>query len=138
MNAAYDKNNVFAKILRGDLPSHKVYEDKISLVFMDIMPRSDGHCLVIPKYESVHLLDIPTIELAQLMAVVQKVAGAAKQAFNADGILIQQSSGAAAGQEVPHLHFHVMPRKEGVALRVRKQAEAETLAKHAAAIKAKL
>lgn len=138
MNKAYDKNNVFAKILRGELPAHKVFENEHALVFMDIMPRSDGHCLVIPKCESVHILDIPTMQLAHLIAVVQKISKAAKEAFQADGILIQQSSGGAAGQEVPHLHFHVMPRKEGVALRVRKQADAPVLAKHAEAIKAKL
>ena len=138
MNAAYDKNNVFAKILRGELPAHKVYEDEKTLVFMDIMPRSDGHCLVIPKGPYVHLLDIPAEDLAHLMVIVQKIAKAAKVAFASDGVLIQQSSGAAAGQEVPHLHVHVMPRKEAVPLRVRKQADGSLLAKHATQLKAKL
>ena len=138
MNAAYDDKNVFAKILRGELPCHKVYEDEKSLVFMDIMPRSDGHCLVIPKSPSVHLLDIAAGDLAHLIKVVQTIAKAAKTAFNAEGVLIQQSSGGAAGQEVPHLHFHVMPRKEAVPLRVRKQADGSVLAKHAMQLKAKL
>lgn len=138
MNMAYDKNNVFAKILRGELPCYKVYEDQTALVFMDIMPRSDGHCLVIPKAPSVHLLDISADDLAHLIRVVQKIALAAKTAFNAEGVLIQQSTGAAAGQEVPHLHFHVMPRKEGMPLRVRKQADGSLLAKHANLIKAAL
>ena len=138
MDAAYDNKNVFAKILRGDLPCHKIYEDEKTLVFMDIMPRSDGHCLVIPKAESIHLLDISADDLSHLIKVVQKIAKAAKTAFNADGVLIQQSSGSAAGQEVPHLHFHVMPRMEGVALRVRKQADGAILAKHDMLIKSKL
>ncbi|HEX4938439.1 MAG TPA: HIT domain-containing protein [Candidatus Kapabacteria bacterium] len=105
----YDNQNIFAKILRGELPCQKVYEDDHSLAFMDIMPQADGHTLVIPKYPAVTLLDIPADHLAALMASTQKVAAAVKKAFAAPGIVLFQLSGAEAGQTVPHLHFHVLP-----------------------------
>ncbi|NPU95520.1 MAG: HIT domain-containing protein [Gammaproteobacteria bacterium] len=105
----YDNQNIFAKILRGELPCQKVYEDDHSLAFMDIMPQADGHTLVIPKYPAVTLLDIPADQLAALMASTQKVAAAVKKAFAAPGIVLFQLSGAEAGQTVPHLHFHVLP-----------------------------
>ena len=105
----YDDQNIFAKILRGELPCHKVYEDDHSLAFMDIMPQADGHTLVIPKYPAVTLLDIPADQLAALMASTQTVAAAVKKAFAAPGIVLFQLSGAEAGQTVPHLHFHVLP-----------------------------
>jgi len=106
---SYDNQNVFAKILRGELPCHKVYEDDHSLAFMDIMPQADGHTLVIPKFPAVTLLDIPAEHLAPLMTTTQKVAAAVKQAFASPGIVLFQLSGAEAGQTVPHLHFHLLP-----------------------------
>jgi len=113
----YDDQNIFAKILRGEIPSIKVYEDEGSYCFMDIMPRSDGHCLVIPKTPCRNILDATPAQLSACMATVNKVANAAKTAFNADGITLQQFSEAAGGQEVFHLHFHIHPRHAGVAMR---------------------
>jgi histidine triad (HIT) family protein len=110
---AYDTNNVFAKILRGELPSQKVYEDADTLAFMDIMPRCEGHTLVIPKGPVRNILDASPAQLAACMKTVQKVAGAAMKAFDADGITLLQANEAAGGQVVLHLHFHVMPRWEG-------------------------
>ena len=113
----YDPNNVFAKILRGELPCHKVYEDDGAFAFLDIMPRAPGHTLVIPKAPVRTLLDIAQPDLAHLMGVVQKVARAAVTVFAADGITVQQFNEPAGGQVVFHLHFHVVPRKEGVAMK---------------------
>ena len=113
---AYDDQNVFAKILRGELPSHKVYEDDKTLVIMDIMPRVPGHTLVIPKAPAVNVLDCDEADLAACMATVKRVAQAAMSAFGAGGVTLLQANEAAAGQEVFHLHFHVMPRHEGVRL----------------------
>ena len=114
---AYDPSNVFAKILRGELPAHKVYETDRVLAFMDIMPRADGHALVIPKVKARTILDIPADDLAELIKAVQQVAKASKQAFGADGITIQQFNESAGGQIVFHLHFHVIPRHEGTSMR---------------------
>lgn len=113
----YDPNNVFGKILRGEMPCHKVYEDADTLVAMDIMPQSPGHLLVIPKAPSRNMLDADPAALAKVLPVVQKVAKAAKEAFEADGISIMQFSEAPAGQTVFHLHFHVIPRYQGVAMK---------------------
>ena len=115
--ASYDPNNVFAKILRGELPSHKVYEDDRAFAFLDIMPRSPGHTLVIPKASARNILDVAPNDLAHLMKVVQKVAQAGMKVFNADGVTVQQFSEPAGGQVVFHLHVHVMPRKTGLALK---------------------
>jgi histidine triad (HIT) family protein len=112
----YDNNNVFAKILRGELPAQKVYEDAETLAFMDIMPRCDGHMLVIPKTPARNMLDASPAQLAACMATVQKVAAAAMKAFGAGGITLQQFNEPAGGQIVFHLHFHVLPRMEGVSL----------------------
>ena len=112
----YDNNNVFAKILRGELPAQKVYEDAETLAFMDIMPRCDGHMLVIPKMPARNVLDASPAQLAACMATVQKVAAAAMKAFGAGGITLQQFNEPAGGQIVFHLHFHVLPRMEGVSL----------------------
>ena len=114
---AYDENNVFAKVLRGEIPCHKIYEDDDTLAFLDIMPRSDGHALVITKEKARDLYDISPAGLAKLMAVVQTLAPKIKQAMGADGVLIAQFNGAAAGQTVFHLHVHIIPRKEGESLR---------------------
>jgi len=113
----YDDDNIFAKILRGEIPSHKVYEDEHSLAFMDVMPQATGHALVIPKAGSRNILDADPQTLSRLIPVVQKVAVAAKAAFAADGVTVIQFNEPAAGQTVYHLHFHVIPRVEGVALK---------------------
>ncbi|MDX6805164.1 HIT family protein [Terrihabitans rhizophilus] len=115
--AEYDPSNIFAKILRGELPAHKVYEDDRALAFMDIMPRVEGHVLVIPKVPVRNLLDCPPEELGYVTGVVQNVARAAVAAMDADGFTIQQFNEDAGGQVVFHLHFHILPRKTGVPLR---------------------
>ena len=114
---AYDENNVFAKVLRGEIPCHKIYEDEDTLAFLDIMPRTEGHALVITKEKAHDLFDVRPEALAKLMAVVQKLAPQIKDAVGAQGVLIQQFNGAAAGQTVFHLHVHILPRKAGEALK---------------------
>ena len=114
---AYDENNVFAKVLRGEIPCHKIYEDDDTLAFLDIMPRADGHALVVTKEKARDLFDISPSGLATLMAVVQKLAPKIKDAMGAEGVLIQQFNGASAGQTVFHLHVHIIPRKDGEALK---------------------
>jgi histidine triad (HIT) family protein len=133
----YDPNNIFAKILRGEIPSHKIYEDEHTLAFMDVMPQVDGHCLVIPKVGSRNLLDAELSTLMPLMATVQKVGRAAKVAFNADGLQIRQYNEQAAGQTVFHLHFHVLPLSEGQTLRPHsgKMADHAVLAEQAQMIR---
>jgi histidine triad (HIT) family protein len=116
MPAAYDNNNPFAKILRGEFPSYKVYENEHVLAFLDIMPRSPGHTLVIPKAPARNILDIKADDYAHVARAAHKIAGAAMKAFEADGITVQQFNEPAGGQVVFHLHMHVMPRKDGVAL----------------------
>ena len=117
MPAAYDISNIFAKILRGQAPCVKVYEDANAFAFMDIMPRTPGHVLVIPKKPARNILDVSPTVLAAMMPSVQKVAIALKQAMACDGLSIQQFNESAGGQVVFHLHFHIMPRWEGVALK---------------------
>jgi histidine triad (HIT) family protein len=114
---SYDPNNIFAKILRGELPCHKVYEDARAFAFLDIMPRAPGHTLVIPKAPARNILDVSPDDLAHVMAVAQKVAKAAVKVFAADGVTVQQFNEPAGGQIVFHLHVHVIPRKEGVQLK---------------------
>ena len=113
---AYDPNNPFAKILRGEFPCHKVYEDDHVLAFLDIMPRVPGHTLVIPKAPARNILDIKVEDYLHVARVTHKIATAAKKAFNADGITVQQFNEQASGQVVFHLHVHVLPRHEGIAL----------------------
>jgi histidine triad (HIT) family protein len=115
--ADYDTNNVFAKILRGEIPAHKVYEDDSVIAFMDVMPQGPGHTLVVPKAASRNLLDADSADLAKLLPVAQKVARAVKTAFAADGVSVFQYNEPAGGQSVFHLHIHVVPRHEGVALK---------------------
>jgi histidine triad (HIT) family protein len=133
----YETNNVFAKILRGELPAHKVYEDADTLAFMDIMPRCEGHTLVIPKAPVRNVLDASPAQLAACMKTVQRVAAAAMKAFNADGLTLLQANEEAGGQVVFHLHFHVMPRWEGKSLgpAASKMEKPETLAAAAEKIK---
>jgi len=114
---SYDTSNIFAKILRGEIPCHKIYEDDAAIAFMDVMPQANGHTLVVPKAPSRNLMDADPATLAKLMPVVQKVARAAKAAFSADGVRVMQFNEGAAGQSVFHLHFHVIPMHEGVALK---------------------
>jgi histidine triad (HIT) family protein len=113
----YDPNNVFAKILRAEMPCTKIYEDEATFVFMDIMPRTPGHALVIPKAPARNLFDVSPTDLAKLIPVVQRVSIAAKKALEADGVSVMQFNEKAGGQVVFHLHFHVMPRWEGVDLK---------------------
>lgn len=114
---SYDPDNVFAKILRGEIPSTRIYEDEATLAFMDIMPRTDGHCLVIPKTPCRNALDASPEQLAAVIATTQKVARAAMAGLGVDGVVIEQYNEAPAGQEVFHLHFHVLPMREGVRMR---------------------
>ncbi|WP_027581222.1 HIT family protein [Bradyrhizobium sp. Ai1a-2] len=116
MPAAYDPNNIFAKILRGELPCHKVYEDERVLAFLDIMPRAPGHTLVIPKTPARNIFDISPDDYAHVARVAQKIATAAMKAFQADGITVAQFNERAGGQVVFHLHMHVMPRRDSVEL----------------------
>jgi len=130
---SYDPNNIFAKILKGDLPCHKVYEDDRALAFLDIMPRTPGHTLVLPKAPARNILDVAPDDLAHVMQVVQKVARAAMQAFGADGVTVQQFNEGAGGQVVFHLHVHIIPRKQGVPMKppASEKEKPEVLAEHA-------
>ena len=114
---SYDPNNVFAKILRGELPAHKVFEDDKVFAFLDIMPRATGHTLVIPKSPARNILDIAPDDFAALMKATQTIARAAMKVFAADGLTVQQFNEPAGGQVVFHLHVHVIPRKIGVPLK---------------------
>jgi histidine triad (HIT) family protein len=114
---SYDSNNIFAKILRGELPCYKVYEDDKALAFLDIMPRAPGHTLVLPKAPARNILDVGTDDLAHVMTVAQKVAIGAMKAFGADGVTLQQFNEGAGGQVVFHLHVHIIPRKAGAPMK---------------------
>jgi histidine triad (HIT) family protein len=115
--SSYDPNNIFAKILRGELPAHKVYDDAKVFAFLDIMPRAPGHTLVIPKASVRNILDIEPDDLSHLFRATQKIARATLKVFSADGLTIQQFNEAAGGQVVFHMHIHIIPRKIGVALK---------------------
>lgn len=114
---SYDPNNIFAKILRGELPCYKVYEDAKSFAFLDIMPRAPGHTLVLPKAAARNVLDVNPDDFAHVMQVAQKIAKAAMTAFAADGVTVQQFNEGAGGQVVFHLHVHVIPRTSGVPMK---------------------
>jgi len=130
---AYDTSNIFAKILRGEIPCHKVYEDEQFIAFMDVMPQAPGHTLVVPKAASRNIFDADPAVLAALLPLVQRIALAVKSAFAADGVSIVQYNEAAGGQSVFHLHMHVVPRYEGVAMRPHAggMEKPEVLAAHA-------
>lgn len=113
----YDQNNIFAKILRGEIPAEKIYQDDETFAFMDVMPQTEGHALVIPKKPSEMLLEADPADLVGLIKTVQLIAKAAMKAFDADGVTLQQFNHPAAGQTVFHTHFHILPRYEGVALK---------------------
>jgi histidine triad (HIT) family protein len=134
----YDPNNIFAKILCGEVPCHKIYENEHTLAFMDVMPQVDGHCLVVPKVSSRNLLDAQPEVLAHAVATVQKVATAAMRAMQADGVQIRQYNEEAGGQTIFHLHFHIMPMKAGAPLRPHsgKMEDQKILANHASLIRA--
>lgn len=113
----YDPHNPFARILRGELPSIKVYEDDFTVAIMDIMPQADGHVLILPKEPAIEIFDLSADAAAACIRTTQKIASAVKAALNAPGIVIGQFNGSAAGQSVPHVHFHVVPRWEGDSLK---------------------
>jgi len=138
--ANYDPNNIFSKILRGELPCYKIYEDANTFAFLDIMPRCLGHSLVIPKAPARNILDITPDDLAHVARTTQKVAAAGMKAFNADGMTIQQFNEPAGGQVVFHLHVHVLPRMKGVALLppASRKEDPEVLEDHATRIIAAL
>ena len=137
---AYDPNNIFAKILRGELPCHKVYEDERVFAFLDIMPRAPGHTLVLPKAAARNLLDVSADDLAAVMKVAQKVAKAGMAAFGADGVTLQQFNESAGGQVVFHLHIHVIPRKTGAPMKppASEKEKPEVLSDHALKLAAAL
>ena len=114
---AYDEQNIFAKILRGEIPNITLYEDEHTLAFMDIMPQAEGHCLVIPKTPAVTFLDLSDAAAAAVMATAGKVAPAVVKALDAPGFMMVQLNGSAAGQTVPHYHMHILPRHEGLELK---------------------
>ena len=140
MSQPYDSNNIFAKILRGEIPSHKVYEDGETFAFMDIMPRGPGHVLVIPKKPARNILDVDQASLSAVMRTVQKVGRAAMKAFDAPGLTVQQFNETEGGQVVFHLHFHIIPRFVGVALKppAGPIEDAKVLAQNASRISAAL
>jgi len=133
---AYDTNNIFAKILRSEFPCYKVYEDDHVFAFLDIMPRSPGHTLVIPKAPARNILDVSADDFAHVARGAHRIARAAMKAFKADGITVQQFSEAAGGQVVFHLHMHVMPRLNGVALLppASRREDTKVLENHASAL----
>jgi histidine triad (HIT) family protein len=137
---AYDSDNIFAKILRDEIPAIKVYEDETTLAFMDVMPQSPGHTLVIPKYAAENLFDLDLSAGAAVLATAQKVAVAVKAAMQADGIMLNQFNGPAAGQTVMHFHIHIVPRFADVPLRshLGDTEDMAVLESHAAKIRAAL
>jgi histidine triad (HIT) family protein len=137
---AYDQNNIFARILRGELPAHKVYEDDKAFAMLDIMPRAPGHTLVLPKAAARNILDIDPDDLAHVARVAQKIAKAAVRAFAADGVTVQQFNEPAGGQVVFHLHVHVVPRHDGVAMKppASHKEDPKVLEEHAARLRAAL
>lgn len=139
-NPAYDDSNIFAKILRGEIPSYRVYEDEHTVAFMDVMPQAPGHVLVVSKAPSRNMLDADPATLVRAIPVVQKIAIAVKDVFDADGVFIAQFNEHAAGQTIFHLHFHVIPRHEGMALKPHsgKMEDGTVLAANAEKIRAAL
>lgn len=137
---AYDPNNIFGKILKGEIPSVRVYEDDHAIAFMDVMPQAPGHVLVIPRQGSRNILDADPAVLSNTIPVVQKIANAVKEAFDADGVYVAQFNEPAAGQTVFHLHFHVIPRHDGMPLKPHSGAmeDGAVLKAHAEKIKAAL
>jgi histidine triad (HIT) family protein len=136
----YDPNNIFAKILRGEIPCVKIYEDMRTLSFMDVMPQADGHTLVIPKDQAENIFDLSPGGAAALIATTQMVAKAVKKALACPGLMLVQLNGAASGQSVMHVHFHIIPRTAGIDLKfhARSMVDPKTLEPIAAKIRAAL
>lgn len=122
---SYDSNNVFARILRGELPSAKVYEDAHTLALMDIMPSAEGHTLVIPKEPAETILELSPEAASRLMVTTQLVAKAVKKALSSPGVMLVQLNGSAAGQSIPHVHFHVLPRAHGLELALHGRSQSD-------------
>ena len=137
---AYDANNPFARILRGELPSIQLAEDDGALAIMDIMPQADGHVLVIPKAPAEQIFDLPDAPLVAAIRMTQRLAVAVRKALEPDGVFVGQFNGAAAGQTVPHVHFHVIPRWKGSELRMhaREQGDPDKLRAIAQSIRQQL
>jgi histidine triad (HIT) family protein len=137
---SYDPDNIFAKILRGEFPSYKVYEDDKALAFLDIMPRAPGHTLVLPKAPARNILDVAPDDLAHVIKVAQRIAKAGMKAFDAQGVTIQQFNESAGGQVVFHLHVHVIPRKDGAPMKppASEKEKPDVLALNAEKLKAAL
>ena len=137
---SYDNQNIFARILRGEIPAAKVYEDEHTLAFMDVMPQAEGHTLVIPKVAAENFFDIPEDALARLITATRRVALAVDRAFEPDGVMISQLNGPAAGQSVFHIHFHIIPRYSGTPLKGHGtgMADSEMLQQHAERVRAEL
>ena len=137
---AYDTRNIFARILRGEIPAHKIYEDEHTFSFMDVMPQSDGHALVVPKAPAENVFELAPEALSATILTTQRVARAVKKAFDPPGVMLVQLNGAGAGQSVFHIHFHIVPRYEGIDLRfhAREMADPKVLAEHAARVRAAL
>lgn len=136
----YDNDNIFAKILRGEMPAYTVYEDDHNVAFLDVMPQADGHTLVLPRTPAENLFDLDADSARRLIVAVQRVAAGVQAAFEPDGIRIQQFNGTAAGQSVFHIHVHIVPCHEGGSLRghARDFAPTDVLEKHADMIRAAL
>ena len=134
---AYDNDNIFARILRGEQPAFTVFEDEHALAFMDVMPQSDGHTLVLPKYPAEDLFDLDADAARELIVAVQHVARGVKSAFEPDGIRLQQFNGTAAGQSVFHIHMHIVPVYANQPMRghARGMAPTDVLEKHAAMLR---
>jgi histidine triad (HIT) family protein len=133
LTGTYDDQNIFAKIIAGDAPAIKIFEDDVAVAFMDIFPQSPGHCLVVPKEPACNLLDLSEDMAAKAIQRVQKLARAVEAALQPDGIVVTQFNGAPAGQTVFHIHFHIIPRWEDVPLGRHggKQADMDELAAQA-------
>ncbi len=140
LDEVYNDQNIFAKILRGEMPSLKIYEDDMCLAFMDIMPQVPGHVLIIPKYPAVNFLDIDSSYAQAIITLAPKIAKAVIAAVNAPGFMIAQLNGSAAGQTVPHYHMHILPRHAGLDmnLHAREMADMDELTRLAEKIKANL
>jgi histidine triad (HIT) family protein len=140
MTMTYDPNNIFARILRGELPSVRVYEDEHTVALMDIMPSVEGHTLVIPREAAESILDVSEAAASAVIRTTKKVAAAVKKGLDCPGVMLVQLNGAAAGQSIPHLHFHILPRAEGLDLKLhgRAMVDAKTLEPIAAKIRAAL
>ena len=137
---SYDANNVFAKILRGEIPSVKVFEDGKTLAFMDVMPQAEGHVLVVPKEQAENIFDLSPEGAAAMMATTQKIAKAVKKGLGVPGVMLAQLNGAPAGQSVFHVHFHIIPRRGGVDMKLhaRDMVDQKTLEPIAAKIRSAL